>query len=37
MGGVRVLPEFRLRIVVVAWFVGALIVRTVIANRFGVL
>jgi hypothetical protein len=37
MGGVRVLPAVRPRIVVAVWFVGALIVRTVIAQQVGVL
>jgi hypothetical protein len=37
MGGVHLLPAVRLRIVVGAWFVGALILRTVIASQLGVL
>jgi hypothetical protein len=37
MSGVRVLPAVRQRIVIVGWFVGALIARTIIASQFGVL
>jgi hypothetical protein len=37
MSGVRVVPAVRLRIIVVAWFVGALMARTVIASQLGVL
>ena len=37
MVGVRVLPAARPGIVVAVWFIGALIVRTVIAQQVGVL
>jgi hypothetical protein len=37
MVGVRVVPAVRLRIFVALWFVGALIVRTIIARHVGVL